>query len=79
MLSWIDSHGLEAIGILALIQLIAGTVPPLPANASWMAQWVYLFLKAVSFNARGIGNAFGIKTPEIQIANLPLGTKKESQ
>lgn len=77
MLNWIDSHGLEAIGLYMLVCLIAGTVPPLPPNASWLAQWAYGCLKALSMNARGIGNALGIKAPEIQIANLPLGTKKQ--
>jgi hypothetical protein len=42
-----------------------------------MATWAYGLIKAVSMNARGIGNALGIKTPEFQIANLPMGTKKE--
>jgi len=77
MLSWIDGHGLEAIAIYMLICLIAGSVPPLPSNASWGAQWAYGCLKAISMNARGIGSALGIKTPEIQIANLPMGKKKE--
>ena len=78
MISWIDTHGVYSMLIFALIALIAGTVPPLPEGSSFMATWAYFILKALSLNIRGIGNSLGVKMPELQIANLPLMSKKET-
>ncbi len=79
MLNWINSHGLEAIGVYMLFLLIAGTVPPLPANAGFLASWAYLIVKAISINGRGIGNALGIKVPELQLSNIPgMKTKTDN-
>ena len=77
MINWIDTHGVYSMLIFAGIALLAGTVPPLPPNSSFLATWAYFALKALSLNIRGIGNSIGVKMPELQIANLPLGMKKE--
>lgn len=71
MLNWINTHGLEAMGIYVAFLLVAGTVPPLPPGSGFIATWVYMIVKALSVNGRGIGNALGIKMPELQLANIP--------
>lgn len=71
MLNWVNTHGIEAMGLYVLFLLIAGTVPPLPPGAGFLATWAYFLVKAISVNARGIGNALGMKAPELQLANLP--------
>lgn len=71
MLVWINSHGIWAMLIYVGFCLVAGTVPPLPDGAGFIATWLYFIVKAASANSRGIGNALGIKSPEIQIANIP--------
>lgn len=78
MLQWVNSHGLEAMGLYVLFLLVAGTVPPLPEHAGFLATWAYLLIKAISVNGRGIGNALGIKVPELQLASIPgLKTKTD--
>lgn len=67
MISWIDSHGFIVLAIYMAMVFVAGTVPPLPAGASFWEQWAYMLLKAVALNSRAIGNSLGIKTPELQM------------
>jgi hypothetical protein len=71
MFNWINTHGLEAIAIYFVFCIVCGSVPPLPAEAGFLATWLYLIVKAASANSRGIGKALGIATPEIQLANIP--------
>lgn len=71
MFEWINTHGLEAMGLYMMFLLIAGTIPPLPPNAGFVSTWAYLLAKAISLNGRGVGNALGIKIPELQLANVP--------
>lgn len=78
MLNWINSNGLEALGLYMIFVLIAGTIPPLPPNAGFLSTWAYLLAKAISLNGRGIGNALGIKIPELQLANVP-GMKSKTE
>ena len=71
MLQWIDSHGIESMLIYVGFCLFAGTIPPLPDGANYFATWAYAIIKAASANSRGVGNAMGIKLPELQLTNLP--------
>lgn len=78
MLHWIDTHGIESMLIYVAFLLLAGTIPPLPADAGFAAQWGYFIMKGLSANARGIGNAIGIKMPELQLASLPMMNGKKA-
>lgn len=67
MIAWIDSHGFIVLAIYMAIVFIAGTIPPLPANATFWEQWGYMLLKAIALNSRAVGNSMGIKLPELQM------------
>ena len=67
MIEWIDSHGFIVLGAYMIVVFIAGTVPPLPAGASFVETWAYTLLKAIALNSHSVGSAMGIKLPELQM------------
>jgi hypothetical protein len=78
MLAWIDSHGFIVLGAYMALVFIAGTVPPLPAGASFWEQWGYMLLKAVALNSRAVGNSMGIKLPELQMPSTRRASEAQT-
>lgn len=80
MISWINTHGVEAILIWAVVIIVSGTVPPLTSDAGFWSKWAYAILKTAALNSRGIGNALNIKMPEINLeTGVQIVKKKTDQ
>lgn len=59
MFHWMETHGIELWFIYYFLISIIGTLPPLPANAGYMAQWGFAAAHAFCGNLKQMIAAVG--------------------
>lgn len=64
MIHFLESHGLEVlIGYYLLISIL-GTLPPLPADASYAQRWGFAIAHAICGNAKNVMAAMNVQPPQ---------------
>jgi hypothetical protein len=76
----IDNNGIAVLLAYMAIVLVAGTIPPLPADASFWEKWGYGIIKGIALNSRAISNSLGLKLmPELELPSVKRAKLKEQQ
>jgi len=66
MLSYIETHGVEALVICYVFSLLMSTIPPLPTNKGFFIVWAYNFAQILGANASNL------------VKHSPVGKKIEN-